>query len=95
MDEPVDPYSWDKITAAELATLIDKGVTKCQHCDHVHPETRGKAPYLWRCLKHPRITRVGWVTEDGYDDGNAPYLRCQDVNGGLCLLFEPKREPPE
>ena len=72
--------------------IYHKRPTLCIECDHCMQE--GK-PWNWRCLKHPRIFREGWVTEDGYDDGNAPYLRCNAVNGGACVLWEPKREAPE
>lgn len=69
--------------------------TLCSQCDNVHPETRQKSLWQWRCMKHPRVPRLGWLVEDGYEDNDPRWLRCNDVNGGMCPLFEPKREPPE
>jgi len=45
------------------------------------------------CMKHPRIAKTDFVAES-YLDG-PPYLKCRDVNGGACPLFEPKKETKE
>jgi hypothetical protein len=36
----------------------------------------------------------GFVDPDWWVE-NDPFLRCKDVNGGLCPLFEPRRVSPE
>ena len=61
--------------------------TYCRDCQNVESGTRKQPPYRWRCLKHPRLEGFGFVTPDLWDD-EPPFLRCVDVNGGACVLFE-------
>ena len=67
-------------------------ITFCEFCDHVVENTRKKPGYLRLCVKHPNIWNgYGYVTKTEWDK-REPYLRCIDVNGGACLLFEPEKE---
>lgn len=65
--------------------------TYCHDCDNVHPSSRKQPPWSWLCVKHPRKEGFGYVTPFTWDNME-PYLRCKDVNGGACPLFEPKKE---
>lgn len=66
--------------------------TLCNECDHVHPDTRKGAPRTWLCLQHPKLPGFdGFVTGEAWEK-DAPYLRCKDVNGGLCKLWARKRD---
>jgi hypothetical protein len=65
--------------------------TFCHDCEHVSDETRKRSPHGWLCLKHKRLEGQGFVHPD-YWSNEEPYLRCKDVNGGLCPLFEKRRE---
>lgn len=66
--------------------------TYCDACDHVEPESRKRSARGWLCLKHPRLPGFNrFVTERQWDK-DEPFLRCVEVNGGLCKLYEPKRD---
>jgi hypothetical protein len=65
--------------------------TYCDTCDHVDPQSRKMAPHRWLCLRHRRLEGMGFVAQ-GQWVGAEPYLRCRDVNGGWCELYEPRRE---
>ena len=60
-------------------------VTMCCNCKH--PVEKKGPGYVWRCIKHPARRGFGYVTDTDWDD-DAPYLRCRDVNGGMCPLYE-------
>ncbi len=71
--------------------MVD-GPTYCEDCDCVTEETRKQAPWSWLCMKHINVwDGFVYVTKNTWDK-QAPYLKCSAVNGGACLLFEPKRE---
>lgn len=68
--------------------------TFCRDCDHVVEETRKRSPHGWLCAKHKRLEGQGFV-DPGLWIELEPFLKCSAVNGGLCLLFEPRRERNE
>lgn len=63
--------------------------TFCEDCDHVERESRKKQVFQWLCLQHPCAEKHGFVTRENWTNGE-PYLRCKDVNGGICKLFKAK-----
>lgn len=64
-------------------------VTLCGECEHVHDKKL--APYAWLCILHPRLPAYdGFLTKDTHER-QEPYLRCATVNGGKCVLYEPRR----
>ncbi len=64
--------------------------TICSDCDHMHNERTGH-PRYWMCMKFPRTADgFGFVTDTVWDKA-APYMYCVDINGGVCPLFEPRR----
>jgi hypothetical protein len=69
-------------------------MTWCVNCDHVHPSTRDKEPWKWRCLRHPAKQGHGWVHPTWSPD--PPYERCSILNNGNCEDFTPRRfaKPP-
>lgn len=68
--------------------------TYCEDCDHVSRTRDSDPTWRWLCMKHPRLRGTGFATRELWDK-DSPYLRCVDVNGGACELFEPKRKEPE
>ena len=54
------------------------------------PKSREKRPVYWLCLKHRRLEGQGFVAPDLWVSSE-PFLRCKDVNGGICELFESLR----
>lgn len=68
--------------------------TYCSNCDLVHPATRDKEPWKWRCLKVPVAPGYGFVSPDYSPD--PPYQSCHRVNtNGQCDYFVPARKPAE
>lgn len=65
--------------------------TYCESCDHVSRAREGTPSYRWLCLKHPNDAGFGFVTREFWDKDD-PYLRCVNVNGGNCPLFEKRKE---
>ena len=65
-------------------------VTLCGACEHVHD--RKLAPYAWLCMAHPRLPAYDGFLTDRMHERQEPYLRCATVNGGLCRLYQPKRD---
>jgi hypothetical protein len=65
--------------------------TLCEECDWVHADSRKQHPGRWLCVQHRRIPGGSFVAPKGWVE-HEPYLRCVNVNGGMCLLFEPRRE---
>lgn len=61
--------------------------TYCLHCAHVHQDSKKSSPRYWLCTKHPQAEGFGFVTPDTWDKAE-PYLRCSQVNGGFCPLYE-------
>lgn len=35
--------------------------TLCVECDHVHPDSKSKPPFNWRCMAHPAPPLGGFV----------------------------------
>jgi hypothetical protein len=65
--------------------------TLCVECDLVHPDTLSKPPFAWRCMAAPAPLWGGFVNPLYTPD--PPYQRCQDLNGGTCPHWTPKRTP--
>lgn len=65
--------------------------TYCRKCEHVTLDTRKLRPRYWQCAMHRRFDRVSFVSDEDWSEVN-PFLACRDVNGGMCPLFEPRRE---
>lgn len=65
--------------------------TFCIDCIHVHRDSRKQGPWYWLCSKHPRLEGYGFVTDKTWDNA-PPFLRCRDVNGGVCPLYEKEPE---
>lgn len=66
--------------------------TFCRDCDHV--VDRKKSPHQWLCARHRKLEGQGFVDPDLWISSE-PFLRCSAVNGGLCELFETRRQKPE
>jgi hypothetical protein len=59
--------------------------TYCNKCAHVFRVYKNDPPSRWLCTRHKR--HPGWkFTYEGYDQ--EPYGRCDQMNLGLCPLFE-------
>lgn len=69
-------------------------ITACEDCDHVAPDTRRQSPTRWVCLKFPRIEGFSPVAPKAWVDAE-PYMRCVGINGGLCPVFAPRKQPKE
>jgi hypothetical protein len=46
------------------------------------------------CLKFPRIEGFSPVAPKAWVDAE-PYMRCLGINGGLCPMFAPRKQPKE
>jgi hypothetical protein len=68
--------------------------TFCRDCDHVVEDTRKRSPHQWLCGRHKRLEGQGFVDPDLWIEME-PFLKCSVVNGGICLLFEPRRVNPD
>lgn len=68
--------------------------TFCRDCDHVVEDTRKRSPHQWLCGRHKRLEGQGFVDPDLWIETD-PFLRCKDVNGGACELFDPRRMPKD
>lgn len=66
-------------------------ITYCENCDNVTAESRSKPSYAWTCIKHPRVSGAAFVVR-GVWERDTPHLRCADVNGGMCPLFEERKD---
>lgn len=66
--------------------------TWCDQCEWVTSESRKRPPFQWLCARHRRLDGHGFLSPEYRTD--EPFLKCRDVNGGLCETFEPKREKP-
>jgi len=60
--------------------------TLCRDCKHVRINYKSDPPWRWYCIMHPRLAGWGFVTDTMLN--MPPYLRCHDVNGGACPVFE-------
>lgn len=67
--------------------------TLCVECDHVHPDSKSKSPFQWRCLKFPAPPMGGFV--DPSYRPSPPYHRCEKINNGQCQHWTPIKTPKE
>lgn len=65
--------------------------TYCEDCNHVDPVSRKRSPASWVCLKFPRVEGGGFVAPKVWAEAE-PHMRCTGINGGLCQMFEPRRD---
>ena len=62
--------------------------TYCEDCKWMHEDSRKSDPRFRLCTKHPNLAEgFGFVSYTKWDKAE-PFLRCRDVNGGACPLFE-------
>lgn len=59
--------------------------TFCDECAHRIADRNGRD----LCARHKRLFNPTFVHKRQWD-GWQPFLRCADVNGGVCELFQPK-----
>lgn len=69
---------------------MEPAPTFCVTCENVHPDTAGKPPYQWRCMKAPAPPFGGFVDPDYRP--SPPYHLCKQINDGACEDWQPKRE---
>lgn len=67
------------------------GLTACEDCDNVHPDTRKQSPARWVCMRFPRVEGLSAVAPKAWVDAE-PYMRCVGINGGLCPVFQKRRD---
>lgn len=67
--------------------------TICRDCDLVHPDTRSKAPFSWRCMAFPAAPLGGFVDPEFRPE--PPYHKCEKINRGACEFWTPLRKPKE
>jgi hypothetical protein len=67
-------------------------VTYCQECEHVERTSRKSNPHYWLCTKFPRAEGMGFVAPNYWAE-HEPFMRCTNINGGLCPLWKPIRTP--
>jgi hypothetical protein len=68
--------------------------TLCCECDNPHPDTLGKPPFAWRCMKFPAPPINGFVSPGWRPD--PPYHLCKDANrDGDCPHWTPRRAPDD
>ena len=72
-----------------LGLQMSEAFTICADCRNLSRH-KSAPPWRWLCIRHKRAEGFGFVTREYWDD--APYLRCADVNGGFCPLFEKRAE---
>ncbi|MBW3095673.1 hypothetical protein [Pseudohoeflea coraliihabitans] len=63
--------------------------TWCSDCRNVVSDTRKRHPGSWLCRKHKRLEGMGFVDRD-YWSREEPFMRCVNINGGDCPLFDPR-----
>lgn len=74
--------------------LGDPGAVYCSQCDNVHPDSRKREPWAWRCMKAPTEPGYGFV--DPTYSPDPPYAKCDRINtDGRCSWFTPRRVPEE
>lgn len=71
---------------------MSRAYTYCEECDHVEPASRKRSPTQWVCLKFPRVEGGGFVAPTVWAD-QEPFMRCVNINGGYCPLFQPRPHP--
>lgn len=60
--------------------------TLCEECEHLHPTSDKRPPYRWMCMKFKRVEQDNFLTKN--ERLTEPYMYCQNINGGICPLFE-------
>lgn len=78
------PFRQYRAVGGDVVTFCDE----CEHSDRIGP------PWQWLCRQHERHESFGFVTQTIWDKFS-PFLRCNDVNGGMCKLFNPEKEKSE
>lgn len=61
--------------------------TYCSDCEHVLKANKSDSPRWWLCRMHRRLEGMGFVQRNTWTNAE-PFLRCRDVNGGACPMFE-------
>jgi hypothetical protein len=69
-------------------------VTFCADCDNVHADSRKRLPSQWLCTQFPRLEGQGFVAPKVWAEME-PYMRCANINGGICPKFSPLRKATE
>ncbi len=89
----IAPTDWDEGLEADAFLERDEP-TLCRECDHVHPDSKAKPPFQWRCMAHPAPPMGGFVDPDYRPD--PPYHRCEKINtAGACPHWTPLRTPKD
>lgn len=65
--------------------------TTCEDCDNMHTDSRKGPSYAAICVKFPRLYGTQNVAR-GLWDKDAPYMRCVNINGGMCPLFTERKD---
>ena len=65
-------------------------ITFCSDCAHKRQDSESQPPWYWYCNRHPRLEGFGFVTRRWRPD--PPFLKCVDLNGGACPLFEQRND---
>ena len=60
----------------------------------MHPDSRSGPSYAAVCSKFPRLEGMGFVSKTFWSK-DAPFMRCRDINGGACPMFETRKQPEE
>ena len=63
--------------------------TMCEDCEHLEAGSAKLPPYRWLCTKHPNLLDAPLSRTQRT---NEPFLLCKNVNGGMCFLFNQKKE---
>ena len=66
--------------------------TDCETCDLRHAVSKNRPPWRWICSHHPRLPWWDEIDDEGKWTGFDPFMRCIDINGGMCPDWTPKRE---
>ena len=69
---------------------MSRAYTYCEDCDHVEASSRKRSPASWVCLKFPRVEGNGFVAPTVWAETD-PFMRCANINGGLCPMWAPRR----
>lgn len=62
-------------------------ITLCENCANVESVSRKYSPTQWLCTRFPRIEGMGFVAPHIWAQ-KEPFMKCRDINGGACPLFE-------
>lgn len=65
--------------------------TFCIDCGNVEAGSRKGSPHRWLCTKFPRAEGMGFVAPNYWAE-HEPFMRCANINGGFCPLYEAIRQ---